>query len=485
MLLGIDLGTSSVKALLLQPDGRVVAEAAAAYSVRSPREGWAETDPADWWEAVGGAVHRAAGGRGQAVTAMGLSGQMHGLVLCDGDGAPLRPAILWADRRAVEELAAYRGLPRALGDCLGNPPAVGMAGPSLLWLKRQEPEAYGRARFALQPKDWLRLRLCGVAGGEPSDASATLLYDLERDGWADDVVEALEIRRSLLAPLRESAEPAGELAAAAAEHLGLPAGLPVACGAADTAAAALGSGLLEPGPMLLTVGTGAQIVAPLVRPLRDPSGRTHCYRAAAPHRWYAMAAIQNAGLALEWARGVLGMSWEAVYAEAFGIAGSQGVIFHPYISGERTPYFQPRLRGAWSGLASDQTRAHLMRAALEGVAFAPRQGLEAPSALGLEGDPIVLAGGGSVDRRFARLLAEVLGRALTVAAVPSASARGAALLAGRAGGAWGSLPEALSLTPAPAGTIEPSPERSYEEAYASYVRRAASLAREAGSPTKL
>src|SRR5215207_7757742 len=349
MLLGLDLGTSSIKALLLAEDGAVLGEGSASYAVSAPRPGWAESSPEDWWEAVVEATASAVGRRGAEVTALGLSGQMHGVVLADEQGLPLRPAILWADARSGDELAAYRGLGADLSRRLANPPAVGMAGPSLLWLRDHEPGAYASARWALQPKDWLRVRLTGEAAAEPSDASATLLYDLFTDGWDYAAAESLGLRPGLLAPLVASGSVAGSLTPEAAHALGVPAGLPVAAGAADTAAAMLGGGLLRPGPVQLTVGTGAQIVSPKGGPEPDPGGRTHLYRAAVPGLWYSMAAIQNAGLALEWARKTLGASWEDVYEEAFAVPpGAGGVVFLPYLSGERTPRFDPGARGAWT-----------------------------------------------------------------------------------------------------------------------------------------
>src|SRR5918995_6781154 len=242
MLFGLDLGTSSVKALLLTDDGAVLGEGSASYAVSAPRPGGAESSPEDWWEAVVEATVSAVGLRGAEVTALGLSGQMHGVVLTDERGLPLRSAVLWADARSGGELAAYRELDGDLDRRLANPPAVGMAGPSLLWLRDQEPGVFTSARWALQPKDWLRLRLTGEAAAEPSDASATLLYDLRHDDWDHPVVETLGLRPSLLAPLVASADVAGTLTREAAESLGLRAGLPVAAGGGDTPAAQPGGG---------------------------------------------------------------------------------------------------------------------------------------------------------------------------------------------------------------------------------------------------
>jgi xylulokinase len=471
VLLGIDLGTSSVKALLLNEDGYSAGEGSASYPVRSPRPGWAESSPEDWWNAVVEAAKSAVRRHGTQVTALGLSGQMHGVVLADDRGRPLRPAVLWADARSGEQLLAYRELDEDARRRLANPPAVGMAGPSLLWLRDHEPDVYASARWALQPKDWLRLRLTGEVAAESSDASATLLYDLCSDGWDYPVVETLGLDPGLLAPLVASANVAGTLTRKAAGRLGLRAGLPVAAGAADTAAAMLGGGLLRPGTVQLTIGTGGQIVAPKSSPEPDPHERTHLYRAAAPDLWYSMAAIQNAGLALEWARGVLGASWEEVYDEAFAVPpGAGNVVFLPYLSGERTPRFDPGARGAWTGLGLDHGRGHLLRAALEGVAFALREGLEALEEAGTVVPELRLAGGGTASEPWRRLLADVLGRPLRLlpeAVASVASARGAALLAGVASGVYRTAGDILA--PDPDRVIRPGDtSAAYEAAYARY-----------------
>ncbi len=471
--LGLDLGTGSVKALLMAEDGDAVGEGSAAYQVRSPHPGWAESNPEDWWDAVVEATRAATGDRALEVAAVGLSGQMHGVVLADDRGRPSRPAVLWADTRSGDQLGAYRALDEDARERLANPPAAGMAGPTLLWLREHEPEAYDPARWALQPKDWLRFRLTGEAAAEPSDASATLLYDLLSDGWDYPVVETLGLREGVLAPLVASGEVAGELTSEAAEELGLRAGLPVAAGAADTAAAQLGVGLLRPGLVQLTVGTGGQIVAPKDSPEPDPHLRTHLYRSAIPDLWYSMAAIQNAGLALEWVRGVLGASWDDVYAEAFAVpVGAAGVAFLPYLSGERTPRFDPEARGAWVGLGLDHGRGHLMRAALESVAYALREGLEALEEAGTTVSELRLAGGGTVDEAWQQLLADVLGRPLRVlpgATAAVASARGAALLAGCASGAYQSPEDILALAPEPELSVDPDDDAPlYETPYDRY-----------------
>lgn len=482
--LGLDLGTGSAKALLISGDGVVLGEGSASYRVRAPRPGWAETDPSEWWSACAAAVKKAVGELGGEVEAVGLSGQMHGVVLSDAVGNPLRPAVLWADTRSGGRLADYRGLDAGLLDALANPPAAGMTGPTLLWLRDGESEVYRSAAFALQPKDWIRLRLTGQAFSEPSDASATLLYDLEKDGWSDGVVEALGLRRDLLAPIVPSGSVAGEISHEAADRFGLREGLAVAAGAADAAAAALGSGVLEPGIVQLTVGTGGQILAPKNAAEPDPNRLTHLYRSAVggdaardgartPGRFYALAAVQNAGLALRWALRVLGISsWKEAYREAFSVeAGAGGVLFLPYLSGERTPHFDPEARGAWVGLGLSHERPHLLRAAFEGVAYALREALEALEAAGVPASELRLAGGGTLREPWRAMLADVLERPLLVlpnSVSQNASARGAALLAGVAGGAFESVAHTSALSPEPEGAVEPGNPGAYAEAYARY-----------------
>ena len=473
MFLGIDLGTGSAKVLLLDEEGGVRGEGSAPYPVDSPLPGWAESDPRDWWAAVAEATRTAIGGRGREVRAVGLSGQMHGVVLAEGAGRPLRPAVTWADGRSREQLEAYRRLDPDARGRLGNPLWAGMAGPTLLWLRDNERENYRAARWALQPKDWLRLRMTGEAASEPTDASATLLYDVEGDGWAYDVVETLGLRAEMLAPLTDPAGISGQLDSEAADHLGLPVGTPVAAGAADTAAAALGGGL-GLGSVQLTVGTGGQIVALREKPVPYPQGGVHLYRAATDSLWYSMAAVQNAGLALEWARELLGASWPQVYEEAFAVPpGAEGVTFLPYLTGERTPHLDPDARGLWSGMSLRHGRGHLLRAALEGVAYALRQGLEALEETGVRAPELLLGGGGASHALWRRLLAGVLRRPLRVLPDANVSATGAALLGGMAVDAYPPRPPAAGGSGAAGDhpeVIEPDEDgEAYAEAYLRYV----------------
>jgi xylulokinase len=482
--LGLDLGTSSAKAVVTDTGGRVLAQASAGYAVSSAKAGYAESDPGDWWSAVRAcaceAVQAAVSAGGARPSAIGLSGQMHGLVLTSADGEVLRPALLWADSRATGALAAYRRLEPAALARLANPLAPGMTGPLLMWVAEHEPGTYRGARWALAPKDWLRGRLTGEIHAEPSDASASLLYDVPGDRWDLEVVSGLGLDTSLLAPLLPSAgAPAGHLTAWAADELGLPAGIPVAAGAGDTAAAALGSGL-GLGEVQLTVGTGAQVIRPLAEAVSRADAGVNLYRSATPDGWYQMGATLSAGLSLNWVREVMNASWAELYASAGHPGRADDPIFVPHLSGERTPYSDPALRGSWTALSLAGDRASLLRCALEGTAFAIRDALDA--LLGEDRPPrLRLAGGGTLAAGWRQLLADVLGLPLYAVDVPAASGRGAALLGAHAAGLLSFDDIAGPLAP-PAGLVaEPDPAMTafHADRHARF-RRAVSVLRSAG-----
>ncbi|MDQ6658915.1 MAG: FGGY family carbohydrate kinase [Actinomycetota bacterium] len=440
-LLGIDLGTSSVKVVLTDFAGAVLTQASAEYSVERRHPGWAETDPHRWWRAIESAVAQVlAAIPGRAPAGIGLSGQMHGVVLCSADGAPVRPAVLWADARAEAELDVYRALPDDVRSRLANPLSPGMAGPELAWLHLHEPDVVARARCALQPKDWIRARLIGEFAAEPSDASATLLYDVLAQDWDEDIVVAVGIRRELLPPVLPFAgATAGVLRPRAAAELGLPAGIPVAAGAGDSAAAALGSGVLDKGTVQLTIGTGVQIVtvvhAPTAQSVADRLDPvTHLYRSATRGGWYAMAAGLTGGQSLDWVRRLLGADWAELYTAADRGPQEGDPIFLPHLVGERTPYLDTQLRGSWTGLDPRHDRNALLYSALEGVAFAVADGLDALPGVPPTGRELRLAGGGTTQPAWRTLLADVLDARLHAVDVPGASARGAALLAAQAAG---------------------------------------------------
>lgn len=477
-ILGIDLGTSSVKVIILATYGQMLGVSQASYNILSAQSNWAESDPEEWWNATVAAVKAALKQAPTTqITAIGLSGQMHGVVLAYANGMPARTAILWADTRAEAELNQYQALPAENKKRLANPLVPGMAGPLLLWLAQHEKDVYQTSRWALQPKDWLRLRLTGIVATDPSDASATLLYDLQSDRWADDIIATLGIKRDLLPAIIPSAAYAGSLTQQAANALGLSVGLPVATGAADTAAAALGTGLLATNAIQLTLGTGAQLLQLKTKPEADPTLRTHLYRAADESHWYAMAAVQNAGLVLDWVRHLLQADWEEVYASADTvIPGSNGLTFLPYLTRERAQLQHPDNGGAFLNLRANHQRSHLLHAALEGVAFGIRMALETlPEAE--QTTTLRLAGGGSVHPAWQQMIADILGKELLQVNTSAASARGAALLGGIASGIWTNAQATAQVAPSIQATISPNPQRVaiYTTLYESFLQKSTSI----------
>lgn len=447
-VLGIDLGTSQVKALVMGADGEILGRGRAGYQVSSPAEGRAETDPAQWWSAAVAAVLAAVAEAGAdvAVAAIGVAGQMHGVVLAGADGAAVRPAVLWLDRRAEAEAARYRELPAGLTAPLGNQPSAGMAGPVLCWLAGHEPDAVHRARWAVQPKDWVRLRLTGQAAADPTDASGTLLFDLARGAWARELIDALGLPAGKLPPVIEPTEVAGRLLPGPAGELGLAAGIPVAAGASDTAAALYAAGLPD-GDALLALGTGGQWVVP-EREFR-PTGNTNLFRAvgagagtgavgaeavgaeAVGGGFYRLAPAQNVGVALDWVRGLFGVSWQQLYDTAARPWRAGTPVFLPYLARER---WDPVAAGTWAELTLAQHRDDLLRSALEGVAFLLRRRLDDLRAAGHEPEAVLLGGGGASHPAWRQLLADVLGLPLHPADTSWLSAAGAARVAAAATG---------------------------------------------------
>jgi len=416
-LLGIDLGTSQAKALLVAEDGSELGRGTAGYDISTPQAGWAQTDTGQWWHAVRTAVRAAVPARAE-VAAIAVTGQMHGLVLISERQVVLGPAMLWLDRRAAAEADAYPDFPG-----LGNAPSPGRAGPMLAWLARHEPEVYAQARWQLQPKDWIRLRLTGEVATDPTDASATLLYDLSRDAWAAEVADALGLRAGLLPPIRPSTELAGYLLPAAAAELGLRPGIPVAVGAADTAASLLAADLPADWA-LLTLGTGGQWVLPAGQGADpDPSGRTSLFRAVGGSA-YRLAGGQNVGVTLDWVRRTLQVSWDDLYATASRPA--PGPVFHPWLVAEAG-----ETSGGWTGVTLSHTREDLLHAALLGVAGLLRSLLDDLRAASGGPGPakVLLGGGGSRHPAWRDLLAEVLGVPLIPAGTAWLTARGATLIA--------------------------------------------------------
>lgn len=493
---GIDVGTSSSKAVVIGPGGAVLGVGSERHDTLRPRDGWTEQRPSDWWRTTCGSVRAAMSDSGidaSRVGGIGLSGQMHGSVLLDGSALEdagrraidaVRPALLWNDQRTAEQCARIAGVAggvRSVVEATGNAPLTGLTAPKLLWVREHEPELWGRVAGVCLPKDFVRLCMTGVLAGDVSDCSGTLLFDPARRGWNTELAAALEIDHAVLPEVMESAAPAGALTAWAAAELGLQAGVVVAAGAGDNQAGAVGAGVVRPGVAYASVGTSGVIFVHSDRPRMDLEGTTPgrvqsmCAADGSAGRsgeWSVSGCMLSAAGALEWARGVLApeASFDSMLAEASAVPpGCDGLLFAPYLSGERCPHPDPAARGAWVGLTAAHTRGHLIRAVLEGVTFGMDQMLSIVRGLGVSVDEVRLSGGGARSPLWRQLQADVYGVPVLTLTAEEGAAFGAALLAGVAGGRWPSVRDACSEACGVGARIDPGDDaRRYHGARAMY-----------------
>ncbi len=448
-LVGLDVGTSAVKAIAVSPGGEVLARAEEGYPLSTPRPGWAEQDPEDWWRATEAAL---AALDCDEIAGIGLSGQMHGLVALDAADRVIRPAILWNDQRTAaqcEEIERRVGFER-LVELTGNRALTGFTAPKLLWLREHEPDAYRRIAHVLLPKDYVRLRLCGERAIDVADASGTLLFDVAGRHWSDEVLQALEIPREWLPRALESPEVSGTT----------PDGVPVAAGAGDQAAGALGVGVVEPGPLSVVLGTSGVVFGALDAYSADPEARVHVFCHAVPGAWHAMGVMLSAAGSLKWFRDTLAP--DASYGDLVAEAerwepGAEGLTFLPYLAGERTPHADPDARGAFTGLGLRHDRGALVRAVLEGVAFGLRDCLDVVRAVGAAPDRVRASGGGARSDLWLRIVAAALELPLERVAVEEGAAFGAALLGGVAGGVFMETSEAVAAWVKLGQRVEPEP----------------------------
>ncbi len=445
LFLGIDVSTTGSKALLINQEGDVVSSATTPHALSTPRPLWSEQEPTDWWQAVRKSVRQAlalADVSGDSVSAIGLTGQMHGLVLLDESKETLRPAILWNDQRCADECDEIRALVgrKRLIQITGNEALTGFTAPKIVWVKNHEPEIFARARHVLLPKDYIRLKLTGRLAMDKADGSGTILFDLKNRDWSRDVLAALGIPVEWLPQTFEGPQVTGEVNAEAAEATGLKAGTPVVAGGGDQAAGAVGVGAVQPGIVGLTLGTSGVVFASTESSLIEPEGRLHAFCHAVPNRWHLMGVMLSAAGSLQWYRDTLApqTSFDDLMAEAAEAqAGSEGLIFLPYLSGERTPYPDPLARGAWVGLTIRHKRGHLTRAILEGVAFGLKDGFALIQGAGLGAiQQVRVSGGGAKSRLWKQILADVLGVELVTVNTTEGAAYGAAILAGVGVKAW-------------------------------------------------
>lgn len=484
-LLGIDLGTSAVKAVVVDESGRVLGTGTREIPMEVPAPNRAEQDPECWWSRTVKAVRQARHEAGtDDIVAIGLDAQMHGGVLLDRTLQPLGRAIIWADQRTADlipELEADIGVETFLA-VAGTRPAAGFMGPTLAWLRRHEPERLDAAATFLLPKDYLRLRLTGSAATDVSDASGTALFDVAARTWSTELCERLGAPTSILPPVLESADIAGGLTHAAAEELGLKPGIPVAAGCADQCAQAVANSLVDPGNGSLTLGTGGQIFVATGAPMPDPKGRIHTFCHAAPARWYQLGATLSAGLSLRWLRDRLRLQTENPYAALDRLAadvppGADGLIFLPYLVGERSPIMDPGATGAFVGLTLGHRRAHLARAVLEGVACSLRATRDAVIDAGGDCESWLGTGNGLASPLWRSIVTDVFGAPLAYVDAPERTGLGAALVGGIAAGVYAGYGEAGEAARPPLVTSDPDPERMavYDEVYERYTRISALL----------
>ncbi len=480
-LVGIDIGTSSTKTTIIDQNGETIIWVDEEYTIQSPHPGWAEQDPEIWFAAVIHTLRKAVEHSGipvDCIAGIGLAGQMHGLVCVDDTGSPLRPAIIWADHRSkaeLEELNSRIGIGQ-LAEWVGNPVAAGFMLPSWLWLEKNEQEITSRTRYLLLPKDYIRYRLTGSIGSEPSDASSTLLFDPHNRNWSLPLLNTIKLSADRLPPVHESSEVSGGLLPEIASATGLLSGTPVVFGGSDVSLQALGEGISQPGTVTCTIGTGGQLFTPLSQPVHDPLLRLHLFCHCLPQCWHLEAAILSAGLSLRWLRDNLwaGQSYSSLVDPAQNVeAAVSGLFFLPYLVGERTPVMDPDIRATFTGLGLEHGQAHIVRAVMEGVVFALRQGLDLMRELGVSIDRLIATGGATNHPLWLQLQADIFNQPVYIAKTNQATGYGAAILAGIGIGLFDAPPNipflAVQTKESP---VYPRKEyvTKYQRAYETYTR---------------
>jgi xylulokinase len=476
MWMGIDVGTGGTRALLVDHQGRVVASQTAAHDeMLMLKPLWAEQKPENWWAAAQTAIRGAlaqAGIQGSEVKGIGLSGQMHGLVILDAQNQVIRPSLIWCDQRSqaqVDFVNQKVGVARVL-ECIANPVLTGFTLPKLLWVRDNEPENFERVRKMLLPKDYLRFQLTGEFASEVSDASGTALFDVVNRRWSYELVDALGLDRGMLPRVYESSEVSGVISKEAAAATGLAAGTPVVGGGGDQASSAVGNGIVEPGLVSCTLGTSGVVFAHMEQVAYDPMGRVHTFCHAVPGKWHVMGVTQGAGLSLQWFRNNLapGISYDELMKEAANApAGSDGLFWMPYLMGERTPHLDATARGGWVGLTAKHKRADLVRSVIEGVSYSQKDCLVIVEELGAEARSVRASGGGAQSPFWRQILADILDKSVVTLASQEGSAYGAALLSMGGTGAYSSVPEVCGAVIREVDRIEPR-DHTYATRYQTY-----------------
>lgn len=476
--LGIDVGTSGSRAVLIDADGKIVAAATVEHEpFASPEIGWAEQNPNDWWRAVSAAIREVLASdnvRAEEIGAIGLSGQMHGAVFLNEKDEPLRSSIIWCDQRTekqARELTEKIGAERLI-NLVSNPALTNFTLTKMLWLRENEPEIWNETRAVLLPKDFIRLRLSGDKATDVADASGTLLLDVANRRWSSEMLAANEISENLLPTVYESQEITGAVSEKCAAETGLKIGTPIVAGAGDNAAGAIGMGITRAGAVSATIGTSGVIFAVTDQPSIDLRGRIHTFCHAVPNRWHNTGVTQAAGLSFRWFRDnfTKNESYDELAATAAKIpAGADGLLWTPYLMGERTPHIDPHVRASLIGLTASHTKAHVVRAVLEGVAFSLRDSIEIFKELGASVSTIRLGGGGARSALWRQIQADVYGAVVETVAADEGAAYGAALLAAVGAKNWQTVDDACDATIRVAEKIEPNPQtvetmnRQYEK----------------------
>ncbi len=476
MILGIDVSTTASKALLLGPDGEVKAVASSSHELSTPRPLWSEQDPEDWWSATCKAIQAVLSEAqidASEIRSIGLTGQMHGLVLLDAEGSVIRPAILWNDQRSSAECEYIReriGLAE-LVRISGNDAFPGFTAPKLLWVRNNEPQNFERVAQVLPAKDYIRYRLTGVFGTDRAGAGGTLLLNLASRTWSNDLLELLEIPSAWLPPTHEGTETTGIIHTEATQETGLASGTPVVAGGGDQAAQAVGVGAVSPSVHALTIGTSGVVFAPCTQPVTDPRGNMHAFPHAVPGLWHVMGVMLSAAGSLQWYRDTFAgnVSFDHLVAEAASVPiGCEELTFLPYLSGERTPHANPHARGAFVGLTLAHGRGHVTRSVLEGVGFGLLDNQRLLMECGVSAPQSMRASGGALKSPiWSQMLADILGTPLEPVQTTEGAAFGAAILAGVGAGVWGSVTEAVGQTVRTGSPILPDAHRTlqYGQAY--------------------
>ena len=462
-LLGIDVSTTATKALVIDERGNVITTASDEYEFFTPRPLWAEQNPADWWRACVSAIRRVLEKiPAREIAGIGLTGQMHGLVLLDAEGNVLRPCIMWNDQRTAKqcaEITELGGGAKNLLRLIGNPILPGFTAPKILWVREHEPHLYARAAHILLPKDYLRYKLTGAYATEVSDASGTALLDVAKRNWSDELLQAIDVPRAWLPDVFESSVVSAKISADAANETGLLQGTPVVGGGGDQAAQAVGTGIAQEGIVSVTLGTSGVVFASSDSYRLEPNGLLHAFCHAVPNKWHLMGVMLSAAGSFRWFRDALGeqekRNAESAKRDAYEIltqeaaradAGCEGLIFLPYLTGERTPYPDPHARGAFFGITLRHRKEHFVRAVLEGVAYGLRDSLELMRALGLNISQVRASGGGARSELWRQILADVFNSEIALVNITEGAAFGAALLAGVGAGVYANVEDACART---------------------------------------